>query len=82
LEEFLQVPGSSEEETRQDQILAEAPDLAEVSAQATEWAERLAFLNEESETAWFSDAIRENTDAVHYLNTEGKRHWSTLTAGV
>jgi hypothetical protein len=64
LEEFLQVPGSSEEETRQDQILAEA------SAQAAEWAERLAFLNEESETAWFSDAIRENTDAVHYLNTQ------------
>lgn len=67
---ILQVPGSSEEETRQDQILAEAPDLAEASAQAAEWAERLAFLNEESETACFSDAIRENTDAVHYLNTQ------------
>jgi hypothetical protein len=67
LEEFLQVPGSSEEETCQDQILAEAPDLVEASAQAAEWAERLAFLNEEAETAWFSDAICENADAVHYL---------------
>ena len=51
LEEFLQVPGSSEEETRQDQILAEAPDLAEVSAQAAEWAEPLVFLNKEPDTA-------------------------------
>ena len=67
LEEFLQVPGSPEEETRQDQIRVEAQDLAEVSAQAAERAERLAFLNEEPETAWFSDAIRENTDAATLL---------------
>jgi hypothetical protein len=67
LEEFFQVPDSPEEETRQDRIRAEARDPAEVSAQAAEWAERLAFLHEEPETARFSDAIRETTDTAALL---------------
>jgi hypothetical protein len=39
-----------------------------------------SYNNRLQSSLWFSDAIRENTDAVHYLNTEGKRYWSTLTA--
>jgi hypothetical protein len=62
-EECLQVLGFQAQETRQDQTRAAAPDLAEIPARDVEWAECLALLNEEKRTAFFSDAVGEDTDA-------------------
>jgi hypothetical protein len=54
----------SQEERRRDQTRVVVPDLAQVREQGSESAAGMASSKSEYETAWLSDAVPENTDAV------------------
>lgn len=78
LEEILQVAGLPEEETHQDQNRAAVLDPARVLAQAAESAERPALLNQPLGTAWFSDAVGEDTDVTASPSCGEKRIFEYL----